>query len=175
MSRVVRILGIDPGSRVTGYGVIELRGNHVVYVDSGCIRVHDEAMPLRLKMIFQAVRDLIEGYSPKEFAIEEIFVHKNPNSALKLGQARGVAICAAVMSELPVSEYAARKIKQSVVGKGSAEKVQVQHMVKILLNLRGRVQSDAGDALAVALTHAHCLQTQKSMQKQGIAQAWEGL
>lgn len=173
MRQTLRILGVDPGSRLTGYGIIEVQGNHVLYLDSGCIRVEQEAMPLRLKIIYQSLCELIARYRPQEFAIEEIFVHKNPNSALKLGQARGVAICAAVMADLPVCEYAARTIKQSVVGKGGADKTQVQHMVKILLNRQGQVQSDAADALAVALTHAHHLQTQKHLQKNGIAEAWE--
>ena len=143
-----RILGTDPGSRVTGYGIIDVTGQEVRYVDSGCIRLADEAMPLRLMMIHQGISELIRMYRPQEFAIEAIFVHKNPNSALKLGQARGVAICAAVLAQLPVAEYAAKSIKQAVVGKGGAEKAQVQHMVKMLLNRSGVIQSDAADALA---------------------------
>ena len=168
-----RVLAIDPGSRVTGYGIIDVAGQGGRYVDSGCIRLADEAMPLRLMMIHQGVSELIRSYRPQEFAIEAIFVHKNPASALKLGQARGVAICAAVLAQLPVSEYAAKSIKQAVVGKGGAEKTQVQHMVKILLNRSGVIQSDAADALAVALTHAHHLQTQRRQQLAGLATAWE--
>lgn len=168
-----RILGIDPGSRVTGYGIVDVSAGSVAYVDSGCIRLADEAMPVRLMMIHQGICDLIQTYRPQEFAIEAIFVHKNPNSALKLGQARGVALCAAVLAQLPVSEYAAKSIKQAVVGKGAADKTQVQHMVKILLNRSGKVQSDAADALAVALTHAHRLQTQRQQQKAGIVGVWE--
>ena len=171
-----RVLAIDPGSRVTGYGIIDVAGQEVRYVDSGCIRLADEAMPLRLMMIHQGISELIRSYRPQEFAIEAIFVHKNPASALKLGQARGVAICAAVLAQLPVSEYAAKSIKQAVVGKGGAEKTQVQHMVKILLNRSGviqSIQSDAADALAVALTHAHHLQTQRRQQLAGLATAWE--
>lgn len=102
-----RILGIDPGSRVTGYGIVDVRGQKVEYVDSGCIRLAEEDMPVRLMMIHQGIEELVRRYRPQEFAIEAIFVHKNPNSALKLGQARGVAICAAVLAGLPVSEYAA--------------------------------------------------------------------
>lgn len=168
-----RVLAIDPGSRVTGYGIIDVLGQEVRYVDSGCIRLADEAMPLRLMMIHQGISELIRTYCPQEFAIEAIFVHKNPASALKLGQARGVAICAAVLAQLPVAEYAAKSIKQAVVGKGSAEKTQVQHMVKILLNRSGVIQSDAADALAVALTHAHHLQTQRRQQLAGLVSAWE--
>ena len=161
-----RVLAIDPGSRVTGYGIIDVLGQEVRYVDSGCIRLADEEMPLRLMMIHQGITELIRSYRPQEFAIEAIFVHKNPASALKLGQARGVAICAAVLAQLPVAE-------QAVVGKGGAEKTQVQHMVKILLNRSGVIQSDAADALAVALTHAHHLQTQRRQQLAGLATAWE--
>jgi len=135
-----RVLAIDPGSRVTGYGIIDVLGQEVRYVDSGCIRLADEEMPLRLMMIHQGITELIRSYRPQEFAIEAIFVHKNPASALKLGQARGVAICAAVLAQLPVAEYAAKSIKQAVVGKGGAEKTQVQHMVKILLNRSGVIQ-----------------------------------
>ena len=121
-----RVLAIDPGSRVTGYGIIDVLGQEVRYVDSGCIRLADEEMPLRLMMIHQGISELIRTYRPQEFAIEAIFVHKNPASALKLGQARGVAICAAVLAQLPVAEYAAKSIKQAVVGKGGAEKTQVR-------------------------------------------------
>lgn len=168
-----RILGIDPGSRVTGYGIVDVLGSNVGYVDSGCVRLAEEEMPMRLMMIHQAIEELIRQYRPQEFAIEAIFVHKNPNSALKLGQARGVAICAAVLAQLPVSEYAAKSIKQSVVGKGGADKAQVQHMVKILLGRSGKIQSDAADALAVALTHAHHLQTARRQQRGGLETAWE--
>lgn len=173
MPKTRRILGIDPGSRLTGYGIVDVYGNEIRYVDSGCIRLLNESMPIRLMMIHQGISELIEQYRPQEFAIEEIFVHKNPSSALKLGQARGVALCVAVLSQLPIGEYAARAIKQSVVGKGSADKTQVQHMVKILLNLQGKIQADAADALAVALTHAHHLQTQFKQIRAGLSSAWD--
>lgn len=153
------ILGIDPGSRVTGYGVIERRHNKFVYLASGCIRVGDHSLDVRLNNIFNAVSDIIRQFAPKQFAIEQVFMARNPDSALKLGQARGAAIVAATQAELPVSEYSARQIKQAVVGKGSAEKTQVQHMVKHLLELSGTPQSDAADALAVALCHAHTQQS----------------
>lgn len=169
-----RVLGIDPGSRTTGYGVVDINGSQITYVDSGCIRLAKEAMPIRLMMIHQGIDELVRLYHPQEFAIEEIFVHKNPNSALKLGQARGVAICAAVLAQLPVSEYAPRAIKQAVVGKGGAEKLQVQAMVKVLLNQTGKIQSDAADALAIALTHAHFLQTQDKQVRGGYRGALEG-
>ncbi|UNM94937.1 crossover junction endodeoxyribonuclease RuvC [Ignatzschineria rhizosphaerae] len=152
------ILGIDPGSRITGYGVIDISGRKPQYVDSGCIRMKtDEPMANRLLTIFQGVDQLIGLYRPKVLSIEEVFLHKNPQSALKLGQARGVAMCAAAMSNLVVHEYAATRIKQTIVGQGHAQKEQVQHMVQSLLKLNKKPQADAADALAAALTHAfHC-------------------
>lgn len=149
------ILGIDPGSRITGYGVIDISGRKPRYVDSGCIRMDTKApMSVRLLTIFQGVDQLIALYRPQVLSIEEVFMHKNPQSALKLGQARGVAICAAAMAELEVVEYAATRIKQTIVGQGHAEKTQVQHMVQSLLKLNRKPQADAADALAAALTHA---------------------
>lgn len=154
------ILGIDPGSRRTGFGVIRRSGHHSAYVSSGVIRIPDTALPERLKVIFDAINEIINRHSPDEVAIENVFMAKSAGSALKLGQARGAAIVAAVSRNLPVAEYDARKIKQSVVGNGAATKLQVQHMVKTLLNLSGDPQEDAADGLAVALCHAH---TQKSL------------
>lgn len=153
------ILGIDPGSRVTGYGVIARQQGKIVYLGSGCIRVGEGELPQRLAKIFAGVSDIIAQFEPSQFAIEQVFMAKNPDSALKLGQARGAAIVAATQAELPVAEYSARQIKQSVVGKGSADKTQVQHMVKHLLSLPGTPQADAADALAVALCHAHTEQS----------------
>lgn len=150
-----RILGIDPGSRVTGYGIIESDGNRSVHIASGCIHLKQDELPQRLGMIFQEVSDLIAVHHPTEMAIEEVFVSKNANSALKLGQARGAAICAGVVAQLPISEYSPRTIKQAVVGSGSAGKDQVQHMVKRLLSLSDDLAADQSDALAVALSHAH--------------------
>lgn len=152
------ILGIDPGSRVTGYGIINFVQGRSEYVSSGCIRVQGSNLPEKLKQIFEGVTEIIERWTPQEFAIEEVFMARNADSALKLGQARGAAIVAAVMQGLPVSEYAARKVKQAVVGNGGAEKTQVQHMVQSLLSLPGKPQSDAADALAIALCHAHTCQ-----------------
>lgn len=149
------ILGIDPGSRITGFGVIKRTGQKIEYVVSGCIRTGDGEMAERLKKIYEGVSELIDTYQPQEFAIEQVFMGKNADSALKLGQARGVAMVAACMKELGVAEYAPRSIKQAVVGKGSATKEQVQHMVQYLLKLPGKPQADAADALAIAICHAH--------------------
>ncbi len=149
------VLGIDPGSRITGYGVIDISGRNPRYIDSGCIRMDSKMpMPERLHTIFKGVDHLIGLYKPTIFSIEEVFMHKNPQSAIKLGQARGVAICAAAMAELEIHEYAATRIKQTIVGRGHAQKEQVQHMVQSLLKLNRRPQEDAADALAAALTHA---------------------
>jgi crossover junction endodeoxyribonuclease RuvC len=166
---MTRILGIDPGSRVTGYGVIELQGRQPVYVASGCIRTRGEGLAERLGTIFDGVREVIGEYLPHEFGIESVFMNKNADSALKLGQARGAAICAAVNGRLPVSEYAARQIKQAVVGKGGAGKEQVQHMVCVLLSLPQAPPSDAADALAVAICHAHHRETARRMAPAGAA------
>ncbi|WP_027329515.1 crossover junction endodeoxyribonuclease RuvC [Marinimicrobium agarilyticum] len=152
---MTRILGIDPGSRKTGFGVIERLGGKVAYVTSGVIRIPDGDLPSRLKVIFDAITQIVQQQSPDVVAIEQVFMAKNASSALKLGQARGAAITAAVVQDLPVYEYEARKVKQSVVGTGAADKTQVQHMVKALLRLAGTPQEDAADALAVALCHAN--------------------
>lgn len=160
-----RILGIDPGSRITGYGVVEITPRGVRYVASGCIRIQAEDFPARLKQIFDGVTQIIELYQPVQMAIEQVFMHKNADSALKLGQARGAAICATLNQDLPVFEYAARQVKQALVGKGNAEKQQVQHMVKILLGIQGDMQIDASDALAIGLCHHHYQQTAQRIQK----------
>ena len=151
------MLGIDPGSRATGYGVVHIRSRGVAYVGSGCIRTGSGDMPSRLGEIYRGVCELIETYEPDELAIESVFVARNPQSALKLGQARGVAIAAAVAAQLPVFEYAARQVKLAVVGTGRANKEQVQHMVQALLELSGKPQADAADALAIALCHVNTL------------------
>ena len=152
------ILGIDPGSRTTGYGLIERHHGKLRYLASGCIRLEGKALAPRLHVIFQSVQQIISQFQPTEFAIEDVFLAKNAASALKLGQARGAAIVAACQAELPVSEYSARKVKQAVVGKGSATKLQVQHMVMHILALPSCPQADAADALAIALCHAHTQQ-----------------
>ena len=128
-----RILGLDPGSRVTGYGVVESHAGEVRYVASGCIRIGDAAFPVRLKRIFDGVSELTALYAPESIAVEQVFMHKNADSALKLGQARGAAICAAMRHGADVYEYAARQVKLALAGTGAADKRQVQHMVKILL------------------------------------------
>lgn len=157
------ILGIDPGSRITGYGVVRHLGNRMEYLGSGCIRMKDEELAPRLKRIYDGVSEIILQFHPDLFAIEQVFMARNPDSALKLGQARGAAIVAAANGNLPVAEYSARQIKQAVVGIGSADKSQVQHMVVKLLNLPGTPQADAADALAVALCHGHTQQSLISM------------
>lgn len=153
------ILGIDPGSLKTGFGIINTVGSKNEYIGSGVIRLPAESpLPARLKIIFRSLIEIIEEYQPQQMAVEQVFVSKSAGSALKLGQARGAAIVAGVHSDLEVFEYEARKVKQSVVGTGAADKFQVQHMVKHLLRLSATPQEDAADALAVALCHAHTQQ-----------------
>lgn len=151
------ILGIDPGSRFTGYGVIKQQGRQLTYLGSGCIKALSQGDDLgsRLQTIFAGVSEIIVQFKPDMFAIEQVFMAKNPDSALKLGQARGSAIVAATNNDLTIYEYSARQIKQAVVGTGGADKSQVQHMVKTMLKLPGTPQADAADALAVALCHAN--------------------
>jgi len=161
---LTRILGIDPGSRSTGYGLIDAGASGPKLVACGRIRTDSENFPQRLKQIYDGIVNIVHQYRPDELAIEQVFMHKNADSALKLGQARGAAICAGLVAGLEVHEYAARSVKQAVVGKGNADKTQVQHMVKILLNLTGTLQADAGDALGVALCHLHTLETQRRIE-----------
>jgi crossover junction endodeoxyribonuclease RuvC len=149
------ILGIDPGLRVTGFGVIEKAGNRLTYVASGCIRTAQGELADRIRTIYRGLEEVIETYSPVQVALERVFVNVNPNSTLLLGQARGAAVCAAVVKDLPVAEYTALQVKQAVVGNGHAKKEQVQEMVKRLLNLKGAPGADAADALACAICHAH--------------------
>jgi len=165
--RMTRILGIDPGSRVTGYGIIDQRGQRLSYAASGCIRTRGETLAERLGIIFAELNVIIGEYRPDEMGIERVFMNKNADSALKLGPARGAAICAGVHNNVPVHEYAAREIKQAVVGKGSATKDQVQHMVCVLLALQDRPPSDAADALGVAVCHGHHRETRHRMAALG--------
>ena len=151
----VRILGVDPGLRVTGFGIIEKTGSKLQYVTSGCVRSGTGELAARLKTILDGLAEVIAANQPQQVAIEKVFVNVNPQSTLALGQARGTAICAAVLAGLPVSEYTALQVKQSVVGKGHAAKDQVQHMVRRLLALPGDPSPDAADALACAICHAH--------------------
>ncbi|OOG25610.1 crossover junction endodeoxyribonuclease RuvC [Thioalkalivibrio denitrificans] len=151
----MRILGIDPGSLVTGFGIIDSDGRSSRHVHSGCIRVSGQDLVVRLGMIFEQVSELVDTHGPDVLSIEQVFVSRNPASALKLGQARGAAICAGVRGGLPVVEYSPASIKQAVVGTGSANKEQVQHMITMILGLDAAPASDAADALAVAVCHAH--------------------
>jgi len=152
---MIRILGIDPGSRLTGFGLIETSGNRSICVTTGCIRTEGTNLASRLKHIHLDISSLIEEFAPEEVAIESIFMHRNADSALKLGQARGAALSAVAVQNLPVHEYTPSQIKKAVVGKGNASKQQVQHMVKVMLALPGQPQADAADALAAALCHGH--------------------
>ena len=151
------ILGIDPGSRRTGFGFIQTDGSRQHYVTSGVIRLPEAELPERLKVIFESVSELIVTHNPDEMAIEDVFFARDPRAALRLGQARGAAIVAGVHADLPVSEYSARTVKKAVVGNGAADKEQVQHMVKRLLTLPAIPAEDAADALAVAICHANSL------------------
>jgi len=162
-----RILGVDPGSRLTGFGVIDTNGQRLVYVDSGCIRVAGTDLGDRLASLHRELRSVIEACAPAEIAVERVYVHRNADSALKLGQARGVAICAAALDGLTVVDYTPSRIKQAVVGRGGATKQQIQHMVMALLELGARPQTDAADALAVAVCHAHSRQSGERLASAG--------
>lgn len=155
------IIGIDPGSQRTGYGVIRLEGNRHLYVTSGFIDLRSYPVLERLRQIYLGLRIIIDAHQPDEAGIEQVFMHENPGSALKLGQARGAAI---VALDMPTSEYSARQVKKSVVGHGAATKEQVQYMVKKLLNITGKLQMDASDALAIALCHAQS----RALKKMGL-------
>ena len=151
----LRILGIDPGLRVTGFGILEKNGERLRYVTSGCIKTTPAQLPDRIKTILQGLNEVIGEHRPDQVALEKVFVNVNPQSTLLLGQARGTAICAAVAHALPVAEYTALQVKQAVVGNGHARKEQVQQMVRRLLGLTGDPSPDAADALACAICHAH--------------------
>lgn len=155
MSEKTRIIGIDPGSRSTGFGVIDSDGLRHHYVTSGYIKINGDELPERLGMIFDEIGLIIEKWRPQMMAVEQVFVNKNVDSALKLGQARGAAICAGINAKLDVGEYTPRAIKKAVVGNGAADKQQVQQMMKILLKLDFLPQSDEADGLATALCHAN--------------------
>jgi crossover junction endodeoxyribonuclease RuvC len=154
-SRSIRILGIDPGLQVTGFGVIDKSGNTLLYVASGRIRTPSGGLDKRLKAILEGLNEIIAAHGPAQVALEKVFVNSNPQTTLSLGQARGTAICAAVLHGLPLAEYTALQVKQAVVGNGHAGKVQVQDMVRRLLKLAGSPGPDAADALACAICHAH--------------------
>jgi crossover junction endodeoxyribonuclease RuvC len=163
VTATVRILGLDPGSRRTGFGVIECRGQELLPVAHGCLNVAHAAPTARLRLIFERLRELLCAHTPGEVAIERVFVSRNPDSALKLGQARGAVLCA-IPQGVPVFEYAPRAIKLAVVGSGAAEKFQVAHMIRALLALTDRPGADAADALAVAVCHAHARRRQALTQ-----------
>ena len=150
-----RIIGIDPGSRCTGYGVIDSDGLRHLYVASGFVKITGDALPDRLGMIFDEISIIIEKWQPQTMGIEQVFVNKNVDSALKLGQSRGAAICAGTNAKLDIGEYTPRAIKKAVVGNGSADKEQIQQMMKLLLKLDFEPQSDEADGLAIALCHAN--------------------
>ncbi|OQY20487.1 MAG: crossover junction endodeoxyribonuclease RuvC [Desulfobacteraceae bacterium 4572_35.1] len=170
----MRILGIDPGTRITGYAIIEKSGNRLRHVDNGAIYTHStDELPHRLKIIHDGLVEIIDKYQPDEMAIEQIFMAKNAMSALKLGQARGAAIVASVNAQLPVAEYSALQVKSAVVGYGKAGKAQVQQMVKALMKLPEIAQEDASDALAVAICHANSCHLSGRLQ-QAIAKQKAG-
>jgi len=150
-----RILGIDPGSRLTGFGVLDFDGEQATYVASGTVKSLDGSFPDRLKQIFVSVGEIVEQYRPDVVAVESVFMAKNAGSALKLGHARSAALCATFAFDVDVFEYAPREIKQAIVGTGAATKEQVQHMIMTLLQLEGAPAPDAADALATALCHGH--------------------
>ncbi len=151
----MRILGIDPGLQVTGFGVIDKNGQRLGYVARGCVKSGRGELAARLKVLLDGLTEVIAAHRPQQVVVEKVFVNVNPQSTLALGQARGAAICAAVLAGLPVAEYTALQVKQAVVGNGQAGKAQVQHMVKRLLALAGDPSPDAADALACAICHAH--------------------
>jgi crossover junction endodeoxyribonuclease RuvC len=162
-----RILGIDPGLRSTGYGVIVQTQRKLHYVSSGCIKSQAGELPARLKVILLDLREVIASFAPTEVAVEIVFVNVNPQSTLLLGQARGAAIAAAVLADLPVAEYTALQIKQAVAGHGKAAKEQVQEMVRRLLDLPAIPAADAADALACAICHAHAAESFGGLRRTG--------
>ena len=165
-------MGIDPGSRMTGYGIVDMDGPCSRHIASGCIQTASgRPLPERLKTIFEGLTAVIQSWRPAEVAVEQVFMHRNPDSALKLGQARGAALCAVVLAGVPISEYAPRAIKQAVVGSGAADKSQVQRMITLLLSLSEPPQADAADALAVAICHGH---TRQTLQRFGSAAVLAG-
>jgi crossover junction endodeoxyribonuclease RuvC len=159
----LRILGLDPGSRRTGFGVIDCLGPNSVHFTHGCISASGATLAERLRVIFEGVRELVSLHRPQEVAVEQVFVNRNADSALKLGQARG-AVLSALPQGLPIFEYAPRTIKLAVVGFGGAEKQQVAHMIRALLRLEGRIAADASDALAIAVCHAHSRRLRELMR-----------
>ena len=171
----MKILGIDPGLRTTGFGLIEKQGQKIHYLASGTIKTIDGALPDRLKTIFSSVAEIVATYQPDCAAVEIVFVNVNPQSTLLLGQARGAAICALVNADLEVAEYTALQVKQAVVGHGKAKKEQVQEMVQRLLQLPSLPGPDAADALGVAICHAHSGETLAMLSKLAPGLAKRGM
>ena len=167
MSVTTRILGIDPGSRVTGYGIIDSDGAQTRYVSSGCIRAGTGEFSGRLNDIYTRVGELVAEFAPHAIAVEQVFMHRNADSALKLGHARAAAICGTFAGGADIHEYAAREIKQAIVGRGGADKEQVQHMVRAILSLETEPASDEADALAAAICHAHTHRAEVAVVTEG--------
>ncbi len=161
---MIKILGIDPGSINTGYGIIESKGNYNKHIKNGVIKIKAKTLAEKLKIINLEITTIIKTFEPDEIAIEKVFMHRNADSALKLGQARGAAIAACAINDIPLFEYSANQVKKACVGKGHAAKEQVQHMIKILLCLENSPLSDAADALAIALCHANSRESLLRMQ-----------
>ena len=161
---MIKILGIDPGSINTGYGIIESKGNYNKHIKNGVIKIKAKTLAEKLKIINLEITTIIKNFEPDEIAIEKVFMHRNADSALKLGQARGAAITACAINDIPLFEYSANQVKKACVGKGHATKEQVQHMIKILLCLEDSPLSDAADALAIALCHANSRESLLRMQ-----------
>jgi len=172
---MIRILGIDPGSRLTGFGIIEVQANRLQCVSTGCVKITGDDLAGKLKVIFEGISQLVAEFQPQEVAIENIFMYRNADSALKLGQARGAAISAVSVQSIPVHEYTPSEIKKAVVGKGNASKEQVQHMIKALLSLNRIPQSDAADALAVALCHGHLRNQPLQLERRRRKGRWTSL
>ena len=172
---MIRILGIDPGSRFTGFGIIEMQGNRLQCLSTGCVRISGQDLASKLRIIFEGITELVEEHQPDEVAIENIFIYRNADSALKLGQARGAAISAVSVQGIPVHEYTPSEIKKAVVGKGNASKEQVQHMIRALLSLNKSPQSDAADALAVALCHGHLRNQPVQLNRHRRTGRWKSL
>jgi len=165
---MIRVIGIDPGSRITGYGLVDTDGFRHKYVSSGFIQIKADTLGDKLGIIFSEVSKIVSTWQPQSMAIEQVFVKHNVDSALKLGQARGAAICAGVQAELPIGEYTPRAIKKAVVGSGAADKQQVQHMIQRLLGLDELPQSDEADALAIAICHADHIKVRSSGVAAGV-------
>jgi crossover junction endodeoxyribonuclease RuvC len=165
---MIRVIGIDPGSRITGYGLVDTDGFRHKYVSSGFIQIKAGTLGNKLGIIFSEVSKIVATWQPESMAIEQVFVKHNVDSALKLGQARGAAICAGVQAELPIGEYTPRAIKKAVIGSGAADKQQIQYMIQRLLGLDELPQSDEADALAIAICHAHHIKVRSSGVAAGV-------